>query len=267
VISDNASTDGTAEIAERYARADPRVRYHRNPENIGGANNENRTFELSRGRYFRLAAHDDLLAPRLIEACVEVLEERPDVVLCYTHIVEIDENGVETGRVELDRGTAATPAQRLNELAFRNHRCEPTYGLIRTDVMRSTRLQQNYTDSDRVWLCELSMRGPFAVVPEPLFYKRYHAKNEYLDWRARMAWFTPDRDQRIAVPNWLALFGHVRLLVTAPISLGERLRCAVVVGRWTVTYARSLVKDVAVSAFGILRLRSVAPRGAQNWEG
>jgi hypothetical protein len=27
------------------------------------------------------------------------------------------------------------------------------------------------------------------------------------------------------------------------------------------------VKDVAVSAFGILRLRSVAPRGAQNWEG
>ena len=42
VISDNASTDRTQEICGRYAKADPRVRYHRNPVNIGLYGNFNR---------------------------------------------------------------------------------------------------------------------------------------------------------------------------------------------------------------------------------
>ncbi len=55
IVSDNASTDNTREIVEAYAAKDPRVRYYRNAENIGAAPNYNRTFELSRGKYFRLA--------------------------------------------------------------------------------------------------------------------------------------------------------------------------------------------------------------------
>src|SRR5215510_10355296 len=83
IISDNASTDRTSEICQKYVRIDPRIRYHRNEANIGGANNENQTFRMARGKYFRWAAHDDVLAPTLLARCVEVLEERPDAVLCY----------------------------------------------------------------------------------------------------------------------------------------------------------------------------------------
>ena len=64
---------------------------------------------------------------------------------------------------------------------YRNHACEMIYGLMRTDVLRATRLQQNYTDSDRTLLCELALRGRFYELPEPLFYKRYHPANVYLD--------------------------------------------------------------------------------------
>ena len=39
VISDNASTDRTADICESYAARDPRIRYVRNPVNIGGDRN------------------------------------------------------------------------------------------------------------------------------------------------------------------------------------------------------------------------------------
>ena len=35
IISDNASTDGTADICTEFARQDARVHYHRNPVNIG----------------------------------------------------------------------------------------------------------------------------------------------------------------------------------------------------------------------------------------
>jgi Glycosyltransferases involved in cell wall biogenesis len=35
IISDNASTDETGRICEKYARQDGRIRYWRNPSNIG----------------------------------------------------------------------------------------------------------------------------------------------------------------------------------------------------------------------------------------
>ena len=41
IISDNASTDGTEDICRGYAAQDPRIRYCRQPQNIGGAPNHN----------------------------------------------------------------------------------------------------------------------------------------------------------------------------------------------------------------------------------
>ena len=266
VISDNASTDRTAEIAQRFARADPRIRYHRNAHNIGGANNENLTFELSHGTYFRLAAHDDRCAPTLFAECVEVLEANPGVVLAYTHLVEIDEHDNELGVSREDRGTASTPAGRLRELSSRDHHCEATYGVMRSDIIRKCRLQENYTNSDRVWLCELAMRGPFAVVPKPLFFKRYHAENEYIDWHARMAWFQPGRHHRISIPNWLELRSLLRLCFTAPITAEQRARCLAVIAGWVRRQWRPLARDIAFSALGLLRIRSIAPKSARNWE-
>jgi glycosyltransferase involved in cell wall biosynthesis len=48
IISDNASTDRTEAICRAYAAKDRRIRYYRNPVNIGGANYGNLTFQLAR---------------------------------------------------------------------------------------------------------------------------------------------------------------------------------------------------------------------------
>jgi glycosyltransferase involved in cell wall biosynthesis len=77
IISDNASTDRTEKLCRAYAAQDERVRYHRNPTNIGGANNENQTCANGSGQYFRWAAHDDVCAPTLLEKCVAALDENP----------------------------------------------------------------------------------------------------------------------------------------------------------------------------------------------
>src|SRR2546426_3420012 len=50
IICDNASTDGTGEIARSYASMDERVRYVRNERNLGLAGNVKRAFQLSSGR-------------------------------------------------------------------------------------------------------------------------------------------------------------------------------------------------------------------------
>lgn len=91
VVSDNASTDRTEDICRAYASLYPRIRYYRGDHNIGPARNANRTFLLSSGPYFKLAAHDDVLAPDFIEKCAGVLDRDPGVVLAYPLTMWIDE--------------------------------------------------------------------------------------------------------------------------------------------------------------------------------
>jgi glycosyltransferase involved in cell wall biosynthesis len=249
IISDNASTDRTAEICKKYAEADPRIRYSRNPTNIGGVNNENLTFQLSRGEYFRLAAHDDVCAPTLVEKCVKALDENPDAVLCHSANIEIDENGKQIGIRYGREGSSVTPSQRFRELSWRWYPCEATYGVMRSSVLRKTRLQQNYTGSDRVLLCELGLYGRFILLEEPLFYKRFHPGNKYKDWRGRMAWFFPElaRKGKATFPNWLQLVDYFQTLRRVDLPATERAKCLVWVGRWLALHSPGLANDLAVA--------------------
>jgi len=77
VITDNASTDRSEEICRAYASRDPRIKYHRNPENLGAGGNFRRCFELAQGDYFRWTPSDDVVGPELLELCVEVLDRDP----------------------------------------------------------------------------------------------------------------------------------------------------------------------------------------------
>jgi len=266
IISDNASTDRTEAICREYAARDPRIRYVRNPTNIGGVNNENQTFHMARGAYFRLAAHDDVCAPTLLERCVQALDARPEAVLCHTATVEIDGQGRRCGSRLGTEGTSPRPHQRFRELSWRYYPCEATYGLIRSDVLRKTRLQQNYTGSDRVLLCELGLLGPFHLIPEPLFFKRYHEGNTYRDWRGRMAWFFPDlaRTGKPTFPNWLQLFDYFATLRRVPLPWGERQLCRLWIGRWVLFHGKGLIWDLLSAA--VMMVHSKAWRTRQYAE-
>jgi glycosyltransferase involved in cell wall biosynthesis len=254
IISDNASTDATETICQAYAAQDCRIRYSRNATNIGGVNNQNRTFDLARGRYFRLAAHDDVCAPTLFQRCVEVLEERPEIVLCYSGMYSIDGHGKITEERVGTEGTASRPSERFRQLSYRYYPCDAMYGVLRSDILRTTALQQNYTGSDRSLLCELALRGPFHVVPEPLFYKRFHEGNRYKDWRGRMAWFDPGLSNtgRPTFPNWLQVFDYVRLIRRARVSPTERLRCSAWLLVRAGAQAKGLVRDLATASYMLM---------------
>ena len=84
IISDNASTDETANICERYSKQDSRVRYCRNNANVGIVSNFGRVLHLARGKYFVWAAADDYWMPTFVSAMVEALEQNPNssVAMC-----------------------------------------------------------------------------------------------------------------------------------------------------------------------------------------
>jgi glycosyltransferase involved in cell wall biosynthesis len=249
IISDNASTDGTEKICQEYATKDSRIRYSRNIKNIGGVNNENRTFELSRGQYFHWAAYDDLFAPEFLSKCVEVLDRDPSVILCYPLIVSIDECGNKTKTTAFNRGTSDRPSDRFRSLFTIYHGNEACYGLIRADILRENGLQQqNYNDCDRTFICELSLYGKFYEIPEPLFYKRYHSKNVYLgglSWYARATWFEPETGGKIVYPQrWIQLFHFFAIITKAPLSMGEKSRCYLNMFAWFYSYKRTLLEDL-----------------------
>lgn len=264
ILSDNASMDETEAICRRFAAEDRRIRYYRNPTNIGGANNENRTFQLSRGRYFRWAAHDDVCAPDLIAKCVSVLDDDPGVVLCYSQVVEIDEHGIR-GRI-LSRDNASSPHahERFARIASSKDFCEETYGLVRSDILRRTRLQQNYTASDRTLLCELALYGRFHEIQEPLFFKRFHPKNVYTDWRARMAWFDPALEGEITFPFWLQLADYFETIRRSNVPPAVKRRCRLYMTRWIAEHAKNLAKDLLVAGYMLAHNREWRRRVQQR---
>ncbi len=75
VISDNASDDGTEEICRAFAASDPRVRYYKQPENVGLINNFVRVLDLAQGTYFKWLGDDDWLATNYVSRCLETIED------------------------------------------------------------------------------------------------------------------------------------------------------------------------------------------------
>lgn len=254
IICDNASSDRTEAICRQYVAQDPRIRYFRNPTNIGGVNNENRTFALSRGKYYRLMAHDDLLAPELIAKSVEVLAENPDVILCYSDIAVIDSQGQQLKIINADVGHENQPYQRFRQLVSQNHRCEATYALTRSKILRQTKLQLNYSDSDRNFLADLSLRGKFYKINQPLFYKRYHPGRSievYEDRYKRMAWFDPKLDENnlpyyCYFMYWRQVLHFCTIVAVAPVNLPNKIFCYIHLMKWLRFRRKKLINEIII---------------------
>lgn len=253
IVSDNASTDRTGEIAREHAARDPRVRYSRTPRNLGSGPNFNRTFELSRGRYFRWAAHDDRTTPDFLERCVRVLDSRPEVVLCHSRVRVYDEDW----RLLSEPGyglamDAPSPSRRLAELLLaKGHQCYEVFGLIRASTLAQTRWMGCFPVGDRVLLAELALRGPFYEIPEPLFCSREHrgrSVRRLVSQQARAEWFDSRYAGKITFPEWRQLTEYARAIQLAPLGPVERARCAAIMLAWVRSYRKRMRRDLVVAA-------------------
>lgn len=176
IISDNASTDRTAEICRRHAAQDDRVRYFRNARNLGAGPNYDNCFHKARGVYFKWAAHDDCLAPAYLTKAVAALDAAPDAVLCTVGITEIGSDGevLRTYANSFPGVSSPSAAVRFGAVIHARHQCEDFFGLYRRAALVGSGLHDNYSGSDRVLLAEMALRGPWVSVPDHLFLHREH---------------------------------------------------------------------------------------------
>jgi glycosyltransferase involved in cell wall biosynthesis len=99
IVCDDASTDATPAIAQ--GTGDPRVRYLRNEQTLGGYGAMNRGVRDSRGDYVAIYHADDVYDPRIVERELAFLLAHDEVgaVFCLDRF--IDELGHEYGRLQL----------------------------------------------------------------------------------------------------------------------------------------------------------------------
>lgn len=81
-VSDNGSTDGTAEVV-RAAQASVAIKYHENPTNLGIPRNFLNVVEMAGGEFVWLLGDDDLLLPCALEELSRLINQHSDVEFFY----------------------------------------------------------------------------------------------------------------------------------------------------------------------------------------
>ena len=174
IISDNASTDSTGDICRHYEKQDSRVRYFRQPRNIGLAPNVNFVVHQARGELYKEASHDDLYARDLLESCVDALDEYPHVVLAHSWTAKVDGSGNVTKAYEYPLNTATPRApERFRSMLF-DSGGDDDYGVMRTNVLPPDALKGSHHHADRTIIAEMRLHGPFYQVPDWLYFRREH---------------------------------------------------------------------------------------------
>lgn len=238
IISDNASDDATESICRDVAARDPRIRYLRQPVNIGVDPNHHYTLQQARGRYFKWAAHDDLYHPDLLRCCVHALETEPRAVLAHAGDAVIDESGAVVAELPYEVDSAhPSPSVRLRSLLYVDGGNDD-YGVMRTDVVRRIApYGAGGYGSDRVFVASMLLQGPFHHVPQTLYFRRDHpqrARRASKVERARA--YDPRRASRLRYPPVRLHAEYVGAFLVAigraPLTPSERVRCWGEVAGW-----------------------------------
>jgi glycosyltransferase involved in cell wall biosynthesis len=231
IISDNVSTDRTAEICQEYLAKDGRVQYYRNETNLGSVKNFNRLFELSSGKYFMWAADHDLWHPTFISNCVSALEEEPEVVLAYSRTMLIDLGGNPLRLLPDQIDTRGMPTvRRYKHLIWNLVGCNMMYGVIRREALGQTGRFRNVWGADHLLLAELALRGTFAQIAEPLFCRRRNRLREDPETRKKrvLSYMDPmnaaEKSKLSYQDLWLELCdAHLQVVASAPMGFLEKL--------------------------------------------
>ena len=245
IISDNASTDRTKQISLEYAMKDNRIRYHRNKKNIGAAKNYNHVFKLSSGKYFKWAAHDDVLAPEYLQECVSTLDKDLSIIMCHSRAGCIDKNGVLIGNYDDKtqwRISSWKPHERFADMLSPRNTCWAIHAVVRASSLARTPLHGDYIDADRNLLAEIALMGRIHEIPRHLFLRRdhpqaytrtYYSTAGVRDYRNQLVWWTGEKKSRLIVlPHWKNCLEYLKSVNRVNLKYSERLLCYREIYRW-----------------------------------
>lgn len=227
IVSDNASTDATRDVVEDYRLRDARIRYERQPINIGASRNQSLVVRRSRGEFFKWSSSSDWCAPTFLERCLDSLLAHDDTVLVAprTRLFQGSPTTSQDYASDIEI-LDDTPSARLARVAATLALNNAMNGLIRMSALRHTRLVEPYLSADVVLMGHLALLGKFRLLDERLFYRRMEVATATAlqDATAVRLFNYPQLGVRTLFQGSKRQVGWVRAALSAPMPIGERLR-------------------------------------------
>ena len=178
IIVDDASTDGSNNLLESYAKLDPRIRILTNETNKGISYSRNKGTDAAKGKYVAIMDSDDFSLPTRFEKHVEYLEKHDDVIALNALYLEMgkEKNGLNNW----------VPPHRF-EVIFHLKNYYTNIAFFRTDFIRKHKIRYDETrlsseDYD-FWSKIFLKGGKLHMLNEHLIDLRRHRTNsrEYYD--------------------------------------------------------------------------------------
>jgi glycosyltransferase involved in cell wall biosynthesis len=261
VISDNASSDNTWSIIEEYAQRDPRIVPMRQAKNIGANGNYSAVFRVSRGRYFKWASSNDWCAPDFLDRCVACLNNHQDIVLVAprTRLFE-DVPNVYTEYTDDHAFDQPDAVERFTQVSQRLALNNVVNGLVRSTVLRRTRLIEHYPGADIVLVAHLALLGKIALLDEPLFYRRMEAETatRLMTSEAVHRHHYPQSSARALFRAWRYSGGWVRAALSADLSARDVWRAS----KWALRMAYWSRNDLGSDVLAAMRYATGRGKGS-----
>ena len=166
IISDNSSTDNTQEICAYYQKKDRRIKYFRQPHNVGFEKNYLFLLNESVGNYFMWAAVDDEKSSDYLELNLKFLESNSDYVASTSPTFFDGENPhpVKMGDKSLDDDLFY---KRINNFFNGWHANARYYSLVRRRVLAEFPFHEiSYYGMDWTWVVFLAKCGKLKRLDE-----------------------------------------------------------------------------------------------------
>jgi len=247
IISDNASTDATRDVIEDCMLRDARIRYERQPVNIGVNPNSSQVMRRARGEFFKWSSSSDWCAPNFLERCLNELLAHDDAVLVAPRTRLFQDTPSKPQDYEfdveiLDDAPSARLARLHSTLTLNN----ALSGLIRMSALRRTRLVEAYRGADVVLMGHLALLGKFRLLDQRLFYRRMEAATATVlqDPEAVRRVLYPQLSAGILFQDSKRQLGRARAALAAPMPIAERVRSLTYVAKICYWERKTLLEDL-----------------------
>jgi len=226
LISDNASDDHTERVCREMAATDNRIRYIRQPENIGLYGNHNFCLDESRGEFICFFHDHDDRDRSIVSRYVRFMQEHPTVGVVCSDWNVVNEGGqcldsrdrqvpsVVSGLDYISRTFSSgrsslnTPGSMIRKSALGNIRFDENAPIGFGDFIIWFQIAEQYAIghiNERLWECLQDQQSESARTIESLTRDYYANMTKYCDdhlarWPAHSAYV---RRWRAAVPRYL----------------------------------------------------------------
>jgi glycosyltransferase involved in cell wall biosynthesis len=183
VVSDDASTDGTAATLDEIASRDSRVRVLRQRTNSGGVGNWNAAMRASTGEYLAWCSDDDRFTRQHLADSVGYLERHPEIAMVHSSFFDSFEGA----------GERALNARRLRSawpivigsghllrymMRYYNWPFHPSTIVMRREVWKQTgEFDPQYALADTDWFVRAAAVTRIALLPRHGAINRRHRGN------------------------------------------------------------------------------------------